>query len=288
MKSRIESEAMTIRKPLVALIASAFLAAPLVGCNENVETESDGTTVERNPVETLNSDLISEVVIGGRLYDNWIAETGLTTPTTANPLGNFADSAFETDIEKTYRCKTCHGFTYEGEYGFAGLLDAADSMSVEDIESIISNGFSFKLGTTSYVVHDYASSTYGLEAADITALAKFIKYGVVDTSNYLYSFGVAKGDAANGKTLYDGAAGCSGGACHGANGNARDFDDGDLTTIPNEFVGTIGQEDPWEMLHKIRFGHPGETSMPAIYDEPSFTTQDAVDIMTYTQELPAS
>ena len=49
-------------------------------------------------------------------------------------------------------------------------------------------------------------------------------------------------------------------------------------------VGTLANDNPWETLHKIRFGHPG-TPMPRTL-ELGWSTQDAVDVLGYTQTLP--
>ncbi len=49
-----------------------------------------------------------------------------------------------------------------------------------------------------------------------------------------------------------------------------------------EFVGTVGRKNPWEALHKIRFGQPG-VGMVALT---VLDIEDLVDILAYTQTLP--
>ena len=68
-------------------------------------------------------------------------------------------------------------------------------------------------------------------------------------------------------------------ACHGFDGRALDWGDEDNPG----FVGTEAQANPWEVLHKIRAGHPG-AEMPAMM---AFPIQDQVDLLSYTQTLPA-
>ena len=288
-------KSVSTRNPMFSAVAGLLLIAPLVACNENVTDEGNimtgggGGAIERDPVETLNPSLLASVVAGARIYDKWYDELGLTAPTTLNPMSVYADSPsgfaadFAGEEEKSYRCKSCHGWTYEGDWGFPGVLETAGSMTKEEIMDAIGSGFTFQVGTTGpETIHNFAD--LGLTDQDLEDLANFIIYGVLDTSAYIYSFGAAKGDAVNGKTLFDTTAGCAGSSCHGADGKKINF--GAPTGF--EYVGTIGQDEPDEMLHTIRFGHAGDFSMPALYDDPQFTTQDAADILTYTQQLPAN
>ncbi len=90
----------------------------------------------------------------------------------------------------------------------------------------------------------------------------------------------ATGDSALGKALYEDT-GATGGqciTCHGADGRTILFHDG------VDGVGNLALDNPWEILHKIRFGHPG-SAMPSTVDK-DLTTQNAVDILTHTQTLP--
>ena len=68
-------------------------------------------------------------------------------------------------------------------------------------------------------------------------------------------------------------------ACHGANGKLIDFHDG-------EGVKGVALDNPWETLHKIRFGQPGSNPpMPAGVAN-GWSTEDAVDVLGYSQALP--
>ena len=49
-----------------------------------------------------------------------------------------------------------------------------------------------------------------------------------------------------------------------------------------DYVGTVAVEDPWETLHKLRTGQPGQP-MPALRVLPR---QDVVDILAYIRTLP--
>ena len=50
-----------------------------------------------------------------------------------------------------------------------------------------------------------------------------------------------------------------------------------------EYVGTVASGNPWEALHKIRFGQPG-VGMVALT---VLDLRDLVDILAYAQTLPA-
>jgi thiosulfate dehydrogenase len=67
--------------------------------------------------------------------------------------------------------------------------------------------------------------------------------------------------------------------CHGFEGKDMNFG----STEEPEYVGTVCSDNPWEALHKIRFGQPG-VGMVALT---VLDTDDLVDILAYCQTLPA-
>lgn len=106
-------------------------------------------------------------------------------------------------------------------------------------------------------------------------LAKFITDGgVIDVSVYINSDKtISDAEIEHGGELYDGI--CA--ICHGSDGKMLDFGDG-------EYVGTISNDNPWEILQKIRFGQPG-TAMPSGEDI-GWSVQDSVNVLAYCQTLP--
>ncbi len=56
-----------------------------------------------------------------------------------------------------------------------------------------------------------------------------------------------------------------------------------MIDFDGEGVGDPANGNPWETLHKIRFGHPG-TAMPSSVKS-GWSTQDAVDVLGYSQTL---
>jgi thiosulfate dehydrogenase len=67
--------------------------------------------------------------------------------------------------------------------------------------------------------------------------------------------------------------------CHGYDGKAINFRD----EKKPEYIGTVANENPWETLHKVRFGQPG-VGMVALT---ALDLQILVDIVAYAQTLPA-
>lgn len=47
------------------------------------------------------------------------------------------------------------------------------------------------------------------------------------------------------------------------------------------FAGDAVRDNPWEALHKVRFGHPG-TQMPALF---GYSLKSAIDVLSYAQTL---
>lgn len=85
----------------------------------------------------------------------------------------------------------------------------------------------------------------------------------------------AKGDAANGERIHQTT--CA--RCHGSDGKLINF----KTPPKVEYIGTVAQANPWETLHKLRMGQPGVPMMSML----AFDIQDHVDVLAYTQTLPA-
>jgi len=178
----------------------------------------------------------------------------------------------------TWRCVECHGWDYKGKdgayghpasshyTGFPGLMDAIHHNSVEEMVAILQG--------KQDPAHDF--SLY-MDEDHLWALAYFLKYGHVNDDDFIddLSMRAIGGDIAHGQVLYDQV--CA--ECHGADGTAIEFFDEGYV----EYIGTVAAEDPWEFLHKARFGTPG-TDMPQGYLL-GWTEQDARDILRYAQTL---
>jgi len=121
--------------------------------------------------------------------------------------------------------------------------------------------------------HGYTSDM--LPPAALEKLAKFVKAGLMDMDPYINRADkTVNGDPANGARMYQTI--CA--VCHGFDGTDYNFGSAEEP----EYVGTVGADNPWEGLHKIRFGQPG---VPMIAMT-ALETQQIVDILAYIQTLP--
>ena len=216
----------------------------------------------------------TSVATGGRLYDKWWKEeAGVKEPAGDHPLWALQTTNKRTG-DTTWRCKECHGWDYRGKdgaygsgsrrTGFPGVM-AARAKSMDQILKGLANP-----------KHGFASV---LNDATMTHLANFLKYGLVDLAQVidLKTKKPVKADQLRGRQLSDSCA-----ACHGADGKTLNFG----TPDKPEYVGTVAKENPWEFVHKVRFGHPGsDPSMPAGV-EMGLTLQAVLDILAHSQTLP--
>jgi mono/diheme cytochrome c family protein len=242
------------------------------GDDGTTTTTSAATTTSVAPTTTTSIALTGDLVRGGTLYDKWWKVNDGDEPSSDHSYwASRPDTESNTRSgADTWRCKECHGWDYKGvdgaygsgshKTGFAGIYDNKD-----DSESELTASFSGGM-------MDFSDQLSEQDIADIVA---FVRGGLIDESQYIdLSTKEANGDSSNGETLYSGSGQCAG--CHGADGKTIDFGDG-------EGVGDLALDNPWETLHKIRFGHPGSAMPSAIKN--GLTTDEQVDILTYCQAL---
>ncbi|MBI2852492.1 MAG: c-type cytochrome [Chloroflexi bacterium] len=254
----------------VVIIAAAILV--LGACGQPAPTTPTPT-----PTPTPTTPAPATVALGGKLYDNWISAANVATPPGNSPLWATQTTNKRTGRD-TWRCKECHGWDYLGKDGayskgshltsFTGVRSAATTKTIAELTAILKGSANSN--------HNF--STY-LNDAQITALASFLKEGAtIDEKQYIdYTTKKPKvADAAKGKGLYDSR--CA--ACHGADGKTLNFGDAEEP----EYVGTLALDNPWEFIHKVRFGQPGAPMPSAV--EQNWSIQDILDILAHTQTLP--
>jgi len=251
------------------IMTALFVGGP-AGCGSTADTGDTGGT-GGDDLDVSAADLER----GGRLYDSWFGETTADdTPTTDFSL--YATTTGTQTGTATWRCKECHGWDYQGaagayatgshSTGVAGVLN--HGLTNQELLDALQN-------TTTG--HDFSSV---LAAADLLDLVRFLSEGLINTATHINSDkSIIGGDAAAGQTLFEGTAQCS--LCHGADGTTINFGD----DVEPEYVGTVASDNPWEGLHKIRWGHPG-AAMPSAVVDTELTTQQQVDVLTHAQTLP--
>jgi thiosulfate dehydrogenase len=244
---------------------ASFFCLTSVSCGDD-KADGDDATVT------------GDAIRGGALYDSYWSVPGVLSsvaPTTNHPLwATRPDMASNTRMgADTWRCKECHGWDYKGasgKYGtgshatgFPGVLGTAKAAA--DIASMLA---------------DPAGHNYGavLSETDRNDLAAFVTTRLIDTATLIDAAGkFIGGDTTLGKGTYDGS--CA--VCHGADGlnptptgSAGGFED---------FPGFIANDNPWEFIHKVRFGQPGTAMAPqdAVLDLAKLSNLGA-----YSQTLP--
>ena len=259
-----------MKKLLVVVTALLVLVTLLAAC---AKSEPAPTT----PPTTPPPSAPATVALGGKLYDNWMKTAQVATPTGNSPIWSTQSTNTRTGSD-TWRCKECHGWDYKGKdgaygkgshlTGFPGVYGAAMTKTTAELTAILKGSINPK--------HNF--STY-LNEEQISALAAFLKVGaVIDETQYIdYATKKPKSaDAAKGKQLYDSRCG----ACHGADGKMLNFG----SAAAPEYVGTLALDNPWEFLHKVRFGNPA-AAMPTGVEQ-QWSIQDMIDMLSHTQTLP--
>lgn len=227
------------------------------------------TAVPASPVPELTGDPVR----GGLLYDRWWSVIRVPAPTTDQPLWKTQTTNTLTGSD-TWRCKECHGWDYQGadgvygsgshQTGFPGIFGAKDKPASEVLDIL--------KGSTN-PDHDFSSV---MDEQALIDLALFVAQEQVDLADYVNADKSAKnGDAAAGTVKYEGV--CI--YCHGPQGNAINFNN----IEEPEFVGHVAADNPWEFVHKVRFGQPARPMPSAIKNE--WTSQDIANVLAYAQTL---
>lgn len=223
----------------------------------------------------------SSIARGGRLYDDWIKETKQATPTGNHSLWSTQTTNTRSGKD-TWRCKECHGWDYKGKggayasgshrTGFVGTYEAGTTKSREQLLDIMRGANDYR--------HDF--SKY-MDEQSLNDLVNFLNQGLINDTRYIdYTTKKAiDASATSGATLFNSS--CSASACHGADGKAINF--GSNTTP--EYLGTLANGNPWEVLHKIRAGQPDVAPMPPGLVN-GWSLQDSLNVLAHLQTLPVN
>jgi mono/diheme cytochrome c family protein len=235
---------------------------------------NDYAPIQYNP-QLFSEDM--RISRGGQLYDNWwktVVDT--EKPKGDHPLWKTQKTNGRSGYS-TYRCKECHGWDYQGKdgaygkgshyTGFKGVYNASKTMSVKELAGALKGSTSREHDFSGYLKND-----------DIADLALFLKKGLTDTRKFVDGSGVpAIGDINAGSYLFN--TNCAH-MCHGGPGTMINFGD----TKKPEFVGTVANKNPWELIHKVRAGQPGTRMPSAIINK--WSDKEIIDLLSYTRTLP--
>jgi cytochrome c2 len=254
----------------VALLA-AFAGATALGAVAGEAEEDDDhwrkaeDFVHKAPEKPSDAWVLSA---GGGLYDTWWEALDHKKPEGVHPAYPAAGTQRNPN---TWRCIECHGWDYRGVDGqsrsgphFTGIkgVRGARGWKLERIEHLLRQP-----------PHSYSPEMIPDE--HLGRLARFISGGQHNAARHInLETGKARGDARRGSQIFQSI--CA--TCHGFDGKALNFG----TQAAPSYVGTEANVSPYEVLHKIRNGHPG-AAMVALRP---FPVKDAANVLTYAQKLP--
>lgn len=257
----------------VACALASFLAVGLTFAPASMADDQPerGEEYHRDFVFGTPTDPTEEWALfsGGRMYDEWWEAVGTAEPKGTHPA---YPATGKQKGAVTWRCKECHGWDYKGVAG--AYAKGSHFTGIKGVNGMVGAEPSMIAALLREKPHGFTDKQIPDE--ELQRLALFISKGQHDAAAYIDPVTKkVKGDVDRGHKLYQGV--CA--ACHGFDGKALNFGD----DKEPEFVGTVAADNPWETLHKIRNGQPG-VPMPAwrIFD-----MQNAVDVLSYAQTLPA-
>lgn len=206
---------------------------------------------------------------GGQIYDKWWAVLEHEPPEQTHP------SYPATGKKKgatTWRCKECHGWDYKGVDGAYGK--GSHYTGIKGVRGVQGVDPATIVEIIKDKTHGYAEHMIPRRA--MAKLALFLSFGQIDMDRYIdRATKEARGNTLRGAQFFQTI--CAN--CHGYDGKEMNFG----SEEDPEYVGTVAQENPWEGLHKIRFGQPGFPMVALGVLE----VQTQVDILSYIQTLPA-
>jgi len=200
---------------------------------------------------SVRADDPASVVRGGRLYDNWVAESKSRAPNHANPA--FKTKQVRVAAPDTWRCVECHGWDYKGNHGVIGIQgrQKADPATVAALLKDANHGYDELLDD-----HDRLD------------LANFVVSGQTDMGRLVgLAQRVKPGQTSAAKVF---ATVCA--VCHGLEGDR-------LREIAP--LGDSARQRPAEIMHVALNGHPGG-NMPALR---TLGEDTAVNMLAYLQTL---
>ncbi len=205
----------------------------------------------------------SDISRGGLLYDRWYEVVDVDKPDYTHP--GWPKENTQKSGATTHRCKSCHGWDYKGRDGAYG--SGKYKTGIPGIQRFAGQNKNKVLEILTNDLHNLGGH---LPAKDLDDLALFVVDGQFDFSKFIdvKTNLVMSGNTRTGAEYYNTV--CA--KCHGVDGDLIE----DMTPL-----GNIARKNPWEMMHKIINGQPGE-KMPSMR---AFGMRVIMDIMAYVQTL---
>jgi mono/diheme cytochrome c family protein len=221
---------------------------------------------------------------GGRIYDNWPLELGKEAPNSTHP--GYNDYKGKKRGAETWRCKACHGWDYEGAMGAYGKgahytgtkgITAYRGATIDEVVAVLRN--------------DNHAFDRVLTEEQLKKVAVFVGQGLLNMRAFIRLNGSkVSGDATKGRLTYQEQ--CT--LCHGSSGKARNLSQSRSQKL---YMGDVANDNPWKVMHKIRFGHPGKfytnkydeegrprMNMPAMLGV--IPLEGQIDLLAYLMSLP--
>jgi thiosulfate dehydrogenase len=222
------------------------------------------------------AEAVGNGIRGGLLYDKWWDVKGLPAPTGSHPLYPAAGNYQGAD---SYRCKECHGWDYKGVNGvYGGGSHRTGIGGVYGTTKSAGEVFDLLKDAPGTTPGGHGFGALGLADQDIEDLAAFVTTLLIDASLYIDGSKKFIGDPVAGGAHFADDGGCI--ICHGADGRALNFGDEEEP----EYVGTIAVDNPWELIHKVRFGQPASFPEMPSWTERGGSVQGVADIGRYIQD----
>jgi thiosulfate dehydrogenase len=247
-------------------MVAAILSSAHGMAAEDGEKEDRSDYVSGSPSTPSEAWMLAS---GGRLYDNWIEALDQFRPEGTHPA--WPESNSKKKGATTWRCKSCHGWEYQGRDGH--YRTGSYKTGIKGIRDWAGRQPNLIARVLRSPPHGFTEEMIPPDAME--RLALFVGKGQHDADAYIdRRTGAVKGDARRGGGIFQNV--CA--SCHGFDGRALDWGDDDEPG----YVGSEAKANPWEVLHKIRNGHPGAI-MVALR---AFPIQDAVDVLAFARTLP--
>ena len=263
----------------VLLIVTTILAAcggqateaPEAPVAPEAPAAPEPAAVEEPAAPVLSGDSLR----GGLLYDKWWTPLGLDAPEEDHALWATQDSNTRSGAD-TWRCKECHGWDYKGVDGaYGGGSHMTGFVGVIQLASDANAALAALQGATN-ADHDFSTV---MDEQALTDIALFISEELMDYAEVIDAEKAAVGgDLAAGEDLFQES--CS--DCHGPEGMAIDFK---ANVTKTETISAIANGNPWEFMHKERFGQPTEADMPPAIDA-GWSVDEQTSVLAYAQTLP--